>query len=105
MSYARRGFTLVELLVVITIIAMLAGLTIPAVQRAREAGRRTQCTNNMRNIALAMAQYDSAKEKYPASYAVYRKPPVVASVADSEFLSWTAKILPQIERNDLYTMY
>lgn len=61
----RFGFTLVELLVVISIIGMLAGMLLPAVQSAREAGRRAFCINNQRNIALAFLNYESARGKFP----------------------------------------
>ena len=65
MSRKKRGFTLVELLVVITIIGMLVGLLMPAVQSAREAGRRAQCMNNQKQINLALSQYESAKGRFP----------------------------------------
>ena len=65
---ARRGFTLIELLVVIAIIAMLAALLLPAVQNAREAGRRAQCINNVRQIVLAMHNYESAFRCFPPGY-------------------------------------
>ena len=62
-----RGFTLVELLVVIAIIAILVSLLLPAVNSAREAARKLQCTNNIRQVALAVLNYESANRELPPS--------------------------------------
>src|SRR4051812_551068 len=62
---APRGFTLVELLVVIAIIGILVALLLPAIQAAREAARRSQCTNNLRQLGIAALNYEGAKKEFP----------------------------------------
>src|SRR5271166_372859 len=93
----RSGFTLIELLVVIAIIAMLIALLLPAVQAAREAARRAQCTNNLKQIALAMHNYASANNCFPpaATYTRDGKP----------LLSWRVLILPYLEQASLYNQF
>ena len=85
---ARRGFTLVELLVVIAIIGILVGLLLPAVQAAREAARRMSCSNNVKQISLAIQNYESAFKRYPG-------------LLGSSTYSAQARILPHIEQANL----
>jgi prepilin-type N-terminal cleavage/methylation domain-containing protein/prepilin-type processing-associated H-X9-DG protein len=89
---ARRGFTLIELLVVIAIIAVLIALLLPAVQSAREAARRIQCTNNLKQLNLALANYADTYGSYP--YA--------GGFAPHRGWGWTPMVLPQLEQTSLY---
>lgn len=95
--WSRHGFTLVELLVVIAIIGLLISLLLPAVQASRESGRRSQCMNNMKQIALGLHNYADATKMLPPSACDYR----VDSQA-REGWSWIFLILPFIERPELY---
>ncbi len=93
----RRGFTLVELLVVIAIIGMLVAILLPAVQKARAAAQRTQCLNNLKNIGLALANYESALRYYPPGQS-WAGPREDASTVD---YAWSALLLPYIEEEGI----
>jgi len=94
--HMRRAFTLVELLVVIAIIAVLIGLLLPAVQSAREAARRSACSNNMRQIGLAAQNHLSTTKKFPPNV-------IAANVTNgTNCLFWSGLLLPFAEQGDLW---
>ena len=99
----RAGFTLVELLVVIAIIGILIGLLLPAVQAAREAARRMSCQNNLKNIGLALHNYESAYKVFPSGY-LHKPGPAGTALepANHMGLAWGAALLPQVEQGGLY---
>ena len=122
----RRGFTLIELLVVISIIGVLVGLLLPAINSAREAGRRVQCQNNQKNVGLALAQFSTAKNSFPNSGIFFEDVNVVKvtdPTSSSIYLatnfqnatngllaqplvytwarSWVVAILPYLDQQDL----
>jgi prepilin-type N-terminal cleavage/methylation domain-containing protein/prepilin-type processing-associated H-X9-DG protein len=96
----HNGFTLIELLVVISIIAVLIALLLPAVQAAREAARRTQCTNNLKQIGLALQNYHDALGAFPMSY-VARSPFLDGATDTAPGWGWGAMILSQLEQEPL----
>ena len=100
------GFTLVELLVVIAIIGILVSLLLPAIQAAREAARRSQCQNNLKQIGVAILNFHEMKKAYPSagtnSDDYYYTDPTVAAKAGFERFGWGYQILPYIEESSLY---
>jgi prepilin-type N-terminal cleavage/methylation domain-containing protein len=124
-SVRSRGFTLIELLVVIAIIGILVGLLLPAIQAARAAGRRTQCRNNMRNVALGLLGYLNLYGKFPAAGVItddprkinpppppidvprnkgivsWHDPALTPDPLEVPMYNWVVEILPFIDQQDL----
>src|ERR1700676_4537461 len=93
-DWLRPGFTLIELLVVIAIIGVLIGLLLPAVQKVREAAARTQCSNNLKQLALAMHTYENANGQFPPYFDDLVLGP-----------TWLTRILPYLEQSALFNQY
>jgi prepilin-type N-terminal cleavage/methylation domain-containing protein/prepilin-type processing-associated H-X9-DG protein len=89
------AFTLIELLVVIAIVGILMGIALPAIQAVRSSAQRTQCGNNIRQIALAVLNYDSAHNRFPMGSHHYKDP-------EWPSRTWLAEILPYVEENAAY---
>lgn len=100
-----HGFTLVELLVVIAIIGVLVALLLPAVQAAREAARRTQCKNNLRQIGLAMANFASEQEELPVGCVGCKLTSCNGLPPQRLLTSWCVDLLPFLERHALADAY
>lgn len=105
-SRSRSGFTLIELLVVIAIISVLIALLLPAVQAAREAARRASCTNNLKQIGLALHNYAEAFQVFPPGYSSFwKKDGGDAGTAEDDIgqgWGWGSMILPQLEQRAVY---
>lgn len=108
----RGGFTLVELLVVIAIIGVLVSLLLPAVQAAREAARRTQCSNRLKQLGLALQNYESALGALPAAYSSFDRYSRITDLPSDDFdpetwdaaagWGWGTAVLPFIEQQNIY---
>ena len=99
MLRSRKAFTLVELLVVIAIIGILIGMLLPAVQQVREAARRATCMNNMRQLALAAHNFESAHQELPGGIDI---PRAISGTSNDELFGWNTSLLPFMEQNNVF---
>ena len=96
----RDGLTLVELLVVIAIIGVLIGMLLPAVQQVREAARRIQCGNHLRQIGIALQNHHSGMMEFPAGVTGFQ--PLSSVAADRRNLAWSVFLLPFMEQQNVF---
>lgn len=101
-SQPRQGFTLIELLVVIAIIAILVALLLPAVQSAREAARRSQCKNNLKQIGLALHNYHEISRTFPPGWIGVDRTTGNQDFEGYNSFGWAALLLPQLEQGSLH---
>ncbi len=105
MQRKRKGFTLIELLVVIAIIAILISLLLPAVQQAREAARRTQCRNNLKQIGLGLHNYHDAYNMFPQAFNVDAVTDLMTSITGTHMMtSWATSILPFVDQENVWSL-
>ena len=106
MSTRRSGFTVVEMLVVIAIIGIIMGLTLPAVMGSRARARQLECSNNLRHLATATASFETSKQRFPGAQELLL-PHDPASVpsghpGDNKPASWFVMLLPDLGQNDAF---
>ena len=101
----RRGFTLIELLVVIAIIAILIALLVPAVQKVREAAARTQCVNNLKNVALGMHNYHDVYKKLPYGEGPGNPADPITTRRGCCWGTWQTLLLPYIDQAPMFALY
>ncbi len=108
LTQRKQGFTLVELLVVIAIIGILVGLLLPAVQAAREAARRMSCTNNLKQIGLAMHNFESTFKKLPPGYLGPPRTDLYVNAVNGgsqQYFGVLLFLLPYMEQNNIYNQF
>lgn len=98
---AKTGMTLVELLVVVAIIGILVALLLPAVQSVRESARKSSCTNNIKQLGLALHDYHQARRSFPAA-ALYNPQQGDPSISKEHYANWLVMLLPHIEQQTLF---